>query len=560
LRRFRPKETRVAAHFQIRTESQPSSPSDPSKFDDLDSQTQRGSFNGLATAAFVYAGAYFLAFMGDWFTQVAADGYFHFLPAFDNIVAALAIGDALFVAYWCRRQDCEACTFTRLATSFLVISALGIAILAWGWESESLQARFSMESVDWVGVWIVAFPAVVTLPPKQVLTASLAAAATVPGVLMVSLLVHGIPPEAGNLHWVAIARRTIPVAICAGIAFVNSYRVFRLARDVASARRLGSYQLREKIGTGGMGEVWRARHKLLARPAAVKLIRPESLSKNGDQGSVGTMMRRFEREAQATAMLTSPHSIQLYDFGIADDGVFYYVMELLEGRDLKSLVHESGPVPAERAVHFMRAACDSLADAHHRGLIHRDVKPANIFTCRRGREFDFVKVLDFGLVKNVLEPGETITQLTGTNATSGTPGFMAPEMVTGEAPVDGRADLYALGCVGYWLLTGQLVFDGKSPMSILVQHVKEDPPSMRSRTEIEVPPRLEEVIRACLAKDPDDRPASAQQLGDTLAELATTLPPWTQERAEKWWRTNLPNLYAAPLAGKLESSPSVVNG
>jgi serine/threonine-protein kinase len=260
-------------------------------------------------------------------------------------------------------------------------------------------------------------------------------------------------------------------------------------------------------------------------------------------------------------MLTSPHSIMLYDFGIAEDGVFYYVMEFLEGRDLKSLIRESGPVPAERAVHFLRAACDSLADAHHRGLIHRDIKPANLFTCRRGRDFDFIKVLDFGLVKSVREPGDTVTQLTGSGVTSGTPGFMAPEMVTGDAPVDGRADIYALGCVGYWLLTGHLVFDGNSPMSILIQHVKETPPAVSSRTEIEVPPRLEEIVRACLAKDPDDRPASAVELGEMLAELSATLPAWTQPRAEQWWRTHLPHLHAAPLDRRLDTNaPTVVNG
>jgi serine/threonine-protein kinase len=270
------------------------------------------------------------------------------------------------------------------------------------------------------------------------------------------------------------------------------------------------------------------------------------------------MLRRFEREAQATATLTSQHSIILYDFGIAEDGTFYYVMELLEGRDLKSLIRERGPLPAERVVHFMRAACDSLADAHHRGLIHRDIKPANIFTCRRGREFDFVKVLDFGLVKRVSEVGEQLTQLTGTGTTSGTPGFMAPEMVTGDSPVDGRADLYALGCVGYWLLTGQMVFDGNSPMSILIQHVKEPPPPIASRTEIEVPARLEEIIFACLSKHPDDRPASAEELDLMLAEVAATLPAWTRERAEAWWRTNLPNLHAASLERSMDTGAATV--
>ena len=551
----------MAAQFNIRAESQSTPRSEPTGFGDLDSQTQRGSYNGLAAAASIYSVAYLVAFLSDWFTQLAADQFFHSPPLFDTVVSVIAIGYALFVAYWCRKTNCEACSFTRLAMVFLPVASLGIAIQAWGWEREGIAVNFSGGTVAWVGVWIVAYPSVVALPPKQILIASLLAAATVPAVFITSAVVHGVPPEAGSLPWVAVWRNALPVLICAGIAYAIAYRVFRMARDVSKARRLGSYQLSEKIGEGGMGEVWRAKHRMLARPAAVKLIRPESLGKNGDTAGVRTIMRRFEREAQATAMLTSPHSIMLYDFGIADDGVFYYVMELLEGRDLKSLVHERGPMPAERTVHFLRAACDSLADAHDRGLIHRDIKPANIFTCRRGRDFDFIKVLDFGLVKSVTDVGETITQLTGTNATSGTPGFMAPEMVTGEAPVDGRADIYALGCVGYWLLSGQMVFNGKSPLSILVQHVKETPPLVSTRTEIEVPPRLEEILHACLEKNPDDRPESARALAAMLANLAVTLPAWTQERAESWWKTNLPHLYAVSLTGKLDSTaPSVVNG
>ena len=550
----------MAQEFQIRSDSQGSSQSDPSNFADLDSQTQRSSFNGLAAAATIYAAAYTTAFVAGWLTQLAADQFFHFPELFDSIVTVIAVSYAVFIAFRSRFRVCEACEFAPMAMSFLVIGALGISALEWGWEKTDFAAAFNTGAVPWVGVWIIAFPGTVTLPPKQALLASLLAAATVPLVCSLSLIVHGYPPEAGNLPWVGVIRHTVPVLICAGVAWAIAYRVFHLARDVSKARRLGSYQLSERIGTGGMGEVWRARHKLLARPAAVKLIRPESLGKNGDTASASTVLRRFEREAQATAMLTSPHSIVLYDFGVAEDGMFYYVMELLEGRDLKTLVQESGPVPPERAVHFLRAVCDSLADAHHRGLIHRDVKPANIFTCRRGRDFDFIKVLDFGLVKTVSAEGETLSQLTGTNATSGTPGFMAPEMVTGEAPVDGRADLYALGCVGYWLLSGQLVFDGKSPMAILVQHVREEPPALRSRTEIDVPPRLEEILRMCLAKDPADRPASAHELGHTLAEVAATLPAWTEERAEKWWRTNLPQLYTAPLAARMDSAPTVVNG
>jgi eukaryotic-like serine/threonine-protein kinase len=549
----------VAAEFNIRAESRPSSPSDPSNFTDLDSQTQQGAFRALAAAASMYAAAYFIAFVSEWLIQVAADNRFHLPSAFEAITSLIAIAYSLLVVYRCSGSKCKACAFTPMAISYLVVSSLGISILAWGWERVVTNLQFV--GVHWVGVWIIMYASVVTLPPKRFLVASLLAWATLFGTASLSLIVHGAPADFAGSPWLAIARIAVPVLICVGIGYAIAYRVFCMARDVSKARRLGSYQLTDKIGSGGMGEVWRAKHRMLARPAAVKLIRPESLGASGDGAAARTLLRRFEREAQATAMLTSPHSIMLYDFGIAEDGVFYYVMEFLEGRDLKSLIEESGPVPAERAVHFLRAACDSLADAHHRGLIHRDIKPANLFTCRRGRDFDFIKVLDFGLVKSVRDPGDTITQLTGSGVTSGTPGFMAPEMVTGDAPVDGRADIYALGCVGYWLLTAQLVFDGNSPMSILIQHVKEQPPTVSSRTEIEVPARLEEILLACLAKDPDDRPGSAEELGEMLAELSASLPAWTQPRAEQWWRTHLPHLHAAPLDRRLDTgAPTVVNG
>jgi eukaryotic-like serine/threonine-protein kinase len=461
----------------------------------------------------------------------------------------------LTCAYRCRGNKCAARNFPRMATGFLVITSLGISVHVWGWEQ---YVNGVFYGVNWVGIWLIIYPSVVTLPPKRILTASLLAWATLAIVSILSLAIHGTPAGFVGSPWIAIARLLIPVLICVGIAHASAYRIFSMARDVSKARRLGSYQLMDKIGSGGMGEVWRAKHRMLARPAAVKLIRPESMGMTTDATGARTLLRRFEREAQATAMLTSPHSIMLYDFGIAEDGTFYYVMELLEGRDLKSLVRDCGPLPAERVVHFLRAACDSLADAHHRGLIHRDIKPANIFTCRRGREFDFIKVLDFGLVKSVRDRGDQITQLTGTGVTSGTPGFMAPEMVTADAPIDGRADLYALGCVGYWLLTGQLVFDGNSPMSILIQHVKETPPSLSSRTEIDVHPQLEKIIQACLKKHPNERPESAEELGAMLAEVAATLPAWTHERAETWWRTNLPHLHAASQERRLDTDASTV--
>jgi serine/threonine-protein kinase len=545
------------AEFRVRAENEASYPSDPSNFTELDSRTQRSSFRGLSAAALIYSIFYFLGYTADTLVQSAIAGHFRFLHPFDTITGLVAVGYSLFVAYRCSRITCEPCYFTSLAMIFLVVSSFGIALQAWGWEQNQ---RFDIETVSWVGVWLVAYPSIVTLAPKKVLAASLLAWMTVPAVAIASLLVHGVPAGFDGSPTIAIVQLSVPVLLCVAVGYAIAYRVFCLARDVSTARRVGSYELIEKIGSGGMGEVWRARHRMLVRPAAVKLIRPESAGHAGDATPAQTMLRRFEREAQATAMLTSPHSVVLYDFGTGEDNVFYYVMELLEGRDLKSLVQDAGPLPAERVVHFLRAACDSLADAHARGLIHRDIKPANIFACRRGREFDFVKVLDFGLVKDVRNVGDSITQVSGDGGTSGTPGFMAPEMVTGDRNVDGRADIYALGCVAYWLLTGQLVFDGKSAMAILVRHVKEAPAPLASRTDIEIPARLEEIVQSCLAKNPDDRPVSAETLGAALADLAATLPPWTQERANNWWRTNLPHLHSAPLERRFDTSePTMIN-
>src|SRR4029079_11409597 len=209
-----------------------------------------------------------------------------------------------------------------------------------------------------------------------------------------------------------------------------------------------------------MGEVWRARHRLLIRPAAIKLIRQRA------QGTMSSdpelLVRRFEREARATAALTSPHTVQLYDFGVAEDGRLYYVMELLDGLDLDTLVRQHGPLPPERVVHFLRQVCSALQDAHANGLVHRDIKPANVVVSRAGTTFDFVKVLDFGLVKldGARVADKKAIDLSTEDSWSGTPGYMAPEVVLGAGDTDHRVDLYALGCVAYWLLTGTRVLPG----------------------------------------------------------------------------------------------------
>jgi serine/threonine-protein kinase len=287
-----------------------------------------------------------------------------------------------------------------------------------------------------------------------------------------------------------------------------------------------------------MGEVWRARHRMLARPAAIKLIRP-SLAADGSPGVSSEAVRRFEREAQAIARLRSPHTVDLFDFGVAADGAFYYVMELLEGLDADTLLRRHGPTPPDRAVFLLRQVCHSLSEAETCGLVHRDIKPANIFLCRYGEEYDFVKVLDFGIVTGSREGQQADGLKTGDNTVQGTPAFMAPEQAVG-ATVDARADIYAIGCVAYWLLTGKFVFTADTPMGLLMQHVQAAPTPPSAWTDQLIPQTLDRLVLACLAKDPAERPQTARELSARLAAVEGS-GDWTQDRARSWWTTHQPS-------------------
>jgi serine/threonine-protein kinase len=319
------------------------------------------------------------------------------------------------------------------------------------------------------------------------------------------------------------------------LATIVSRVIYGLRRQVAEANELGQYVLEEQIGGGGMGEVWRARHRLLIRPAAIKLIRPQ-VSADPEM-----LLRRFEREARATAALRSPHTVQLYDFGATEDGRLYYVMELLDGLDLDSLVRQYGPLPAERAIHILRQVCSSLQDAHVNGLVHRDIKPANVVVSRAGTTFDFAKVLDFGLVK--LEPtraqGDDAVRLSSEGSTSGTPAFMAPEVVLGVAETDHRVDLYALGCVAYWLLAGKLLFEGRSAVEVMFHHAHTAPPRLSTTSGRTIPVPLEDLVMQCLEKNPVRRPASAEAVSSGL-DAVSLESAWTAERAEQWWAMHRP--------------------
>jgi serine/threonine-protein kinase len=389
--------------------------------------------------------------------------------------------------------------------------------------------------LSWVTIVVLLFSITMPVRPRTMLMLSLTAASFDP--LAVGIAhVMGFPAPGFVQTFVLY----MPNYVMAIAATVPAHVFQHVGRQLREAQELGSYRLVERLGEGGMGEVWRAEHRLLARGAAVKIVRPEVLGA-ANPADARTILRRFEREARATASLNSPHTIQIFDFGLSEAGTFYYVMELLTGLDLETLVRSHGPLPADRAIFLLRQVCHSLADAHARGLVHRDVKPANIYVCRMGRDYDFVKVLDFGLVKMNRPGAAGATMLTGDHRPSGTPAYMAPELVLGETNVDRRADVYALGCVAYFLLTGQLVFTADTPMKMMLEHLNSTPVPPSARSELPIPAEIDALVMSCLEKDPSRRPQDAESLFD-LACSCRSCETWNSDRARGWWQTHLPEL------------------
>jgi hypothetical protein len=344
-----------------------------------------------------------------------------------------------------------------LSLSYEVVLAFAIGVIN-QWEPQVLGGRLS-----WICALVLLHPSIVPGPPHKILIGSLAAATMDPVGLGIARMRGLELPPISALGWAYLANY-----VCALLAVVPSQVIARMSRQVSRAREMGSYRLGALIGEGGMGEVWEAHHRLLARPAAIKLIRP---ARTLDETASGSRVQ----------VLRSPHTIQLYDFGVTADGRFYLVMELLDGIDLESLVREFGPQPPSRVIHLLRQACESLAEAHARGLVHRDIKPANIELCHLGLEYDFVKILDFGLAKRDSSSAKAQSLLSAPGMAPGTPAYLPPEVATGDG-FDGRLDLYALGCVGYFLLTGMLVFEANGALEMIVRHLRAEPipPSVRS--------------------------------------------------------------------------------
>lgn len=298
----------------------------------------------------------------------------------------------------------------------------------------------------------------------------------------------------------------------------------KLRQAAIDSRRLGQYTLEQKLGEGGMGEVYRGHHAMLRRPTAVKLMHPHRTSEDS--------IARFEREVQLTSQLTHPNTIAIYDYGRTPEGVFYYAMEYVDGISLDDLVAEDGPQPEGRVIHILRQVCGSLAEAHEMGVVHRDVKPANIMLTRRGGIADVVKVLDFGLVKAL--DAEQENALTAANSLTGTPHYMSPEAIQRPDTVDARSDLYAIGAVGYFLLTGTPVFDGQSAMAVCTQHIQTAPEPPSERIGRSIAEDLQALILSCLQKDPDERPPSARNLAAAL-DACLDAGNWSDADAREWW-------------------------
>jgi len=313
-------------------------------------------------------------------------------------------------------------------------------------------------------------------------------------------------------------------SLTVGLCTAASNVIYGLRRDIREARRLGQYTLEEKLGEGGMGVVYRARHAMLRRPTAIKLLLPERVGTNS--------LARFEREVQVTAELTHPNTIRIHDYGRTSDGTLYYVMELLEGADLGRVVGASGPQPPARVVHVLTQVAGALREAHERGLIHRDVKPSNIMLCTQGGVPDVAKVVDFGLVKTVVADGDAT--LTNPSVLTGTPLYMAPEALTDPEGLDGRSDLYSLGAVAYYLLTGTNVFEGKTLVQICAHHLHTEPEPPSKRLGAPLPEELEALVLACLAKKRDARPRDAAELLARLSRCALRAE-WTETEARAWW-------------------------
>jgi serine/threonine-protein kinase len=435
----------------------------------------------------------------------------------------LAVVLPLFVWLATRRRSLGLCALFALDAGgiLLVLAAYGGMAM--------IGARYNPQRVDLVMMLItisLSCLRAVVVPSTWLHTLGVGVLGSVPTLLIAVV----------NAPQLVIYDNRVPALTAAGyigvwivvglaISGLASRVIYGLHCQVAQAARLGQYVLEQKIGEGGMGAVYKARHALLRRPTAIKLVLPE---RAGPQ-----TLARFEREVQLTASLTHPNTVSVYDYGHTPAGVFYYAMEYLDGIDLEQLVKRFGPQPAARVVHILSQVAGSLGEAHGVGLVHRDVKPANIILCERRGVPDTAKVVDFGLVKDLTQLGRAKLTLSTTSTIVGTPLYLAPEAIVAPETIDARADIYALGAVGYFLLTGRPVFQGASLLEVAAQHLHQVPVPPSERSDQVIPTALEMLLLACLEKDPERRPQSAEEVATRLA--AVPVAAWGAAQANAWW-------------------------
>ncbi len=412
-------------------------------------------------------------------------------------------------------------TLLAIGMAFEIVVAFSLAMVE---TSRPFDADTPLLGLSAIAAWILLMTAVVPSRPAVRFGLAFAAATTWPLAYWINCTRFDFVTES----WRQTSIWPTMNYLIAILTYLLARGTYSAAREAQTAPTLGSYQLLRPIGEGGMGEVWRASHKMLARPAAIKLVK-------FDAGREEIFEQRFHREANAIAGLQSPHTVYLYDFGITPEGRLYYVMELLDGISLQTLVNTFGAQPASRVVAILTQICRSLGEAHEKKILHRDLTPSNVMICQVAQSYDFVKVLDFGLAKS-LDASEGL-HLTVEGVTLGTPEYMAPE-VARAGPVDARADLYALGCIAYILLTGTLVFTDSNPVAVALKHMRTPPEPPSRRTSQHVPADLERVVLQCLEKDPSARPATARDVERMLA--ACDVPPWTEDDAAAWWQRHLP--------------------
>jgi serine/threonine-protein kinase len=458
-----------------------------------------------------------------WLTAEEMMVFFRSLRAM-QIIGIVGAAAMIGITYW---KTLPPELILNIGVGFQILGALLFSLIDFAVPWPAGRASVGLPKAM---LWLMAFPLIPASLGRSAIAAFGSAAMGPVAMQIAAAMGRQVPDTTGAFFFY------LPLFIGAMVVTLVSRVIHRLARDVSHARKLGSYRLVKKLAEGGMGEVWEARHGSLVRPAAIKLIRPDVLGHKSTEELDG-VLRRFVREAQSTACMTSPHTVALYDFGRTADGTIYYVMELLGGLDLELMVRRYGPQPAARVVHLISQVCYSLAEAHRTGMVHRDIKPANLQLTILGGEFDFLKVLDFGLVKRLDETAGPL--VTAENILTGTPAYLSPEGATGSRSVDYRSDLYSLGCVAYWLLTGKLVFPEETPMAMVLAHVRTPPIPPSQRTELPIPPELDALVLDLLAKDPAARPRSAIELARRLADVRFD-EGWTQERAERWWRAHLP--------------------